>query len=225
MQVYPSNAHMSASFGTHPENRHSQLLTPVSHFPSRMLPPPGTTPRVLPGALTSANGRAIPIGSQVEVRRFNMRLREWMPWIPGVVVGHRVERFHVGMEVDLYDVQTTYPHKWVETYIPFVGELRDGVHFMPSDNAQDMMDRVTDMKKVFACVNVPAASGSGTTPSWAPAIVMSKRSDPNPLVFVLAGPLRGRKSVPAPHILPYTPETADALRKSGQAIHLEKGAN
>ena len=37
-------------FARHPENRHSQLLTPVSHFPSRMLPPPGTTPRVLPGS-------------------------------------------------------------------------------------------------------------------------------------------------------------------------------
>ena len=74
-----------------------------------------------------------------------------MPWIPGVVIGHRVERFHVGMEVDLYDVQTSYPQKWVETYIPFVGELRDGVHFTPSDNAQDMMDRVTDMVSTQEC--------------------------------------------------------------------------
>lgn len=144
MQVYPSASPVPSSpYGS--ENRHSQLLTPVSHFPSRMLPPPGTTPRVLPGAVSSALGHRIPLGAAVEVRRFNMRLKEWMPWVPGVIIGHRIERFHVAMEVDLYDVQTSYPQMCVDTYIPFVGELRDGVHFNPSDNAQDMMDKVTDM--------------------------------------------------------------------------------
>lgn len=35
------------------------------------------------------------IGARVEVRRFNIRTKQWMPWICGTVVGHRVERFHV----------------------------------------------------------------------------------------------------------------------------------
>lgn len=48
--LHPSSSAMSSTpFARHPDNRHSQLLTPVSHFPSRMLPPPGTTPRILPG--------------------------------------------------------------------------------------------------------------------------------------------------------------------------------
>lgn len=43
----------SPTMGQCPDRRSSQLLTPVSHFPSRMLPPPGTTPRILPGASPS----------------------------------------------------------------------------------------------------------------------------------------------------------------------------
>lgn len=52
------------------------------------------------------------IGATVEVRRFNMRTKKWMPWIPGVVVGHRVERFHVSLArtilVDL--IESSYPN-------------------------------------------------------------------------------------------------------------------
>ncbi|KAI5122619.1 hypothetical protein M0805_008708 [Coniferiporia weirii] len=225
MQVYtPSPSVMSPPpFARHPDNRQSQLLTPISHFPSRMLPPPGTVPRVLPGA-TATTGPKISIGTTVEVRRFNMRTKTWMPWNTGVVTGHRIERFHVGTEVDLYDVKTSYPNVWMETYIPFLGELRDGLHYRPSDNAQEMMDKVADMKKVFAYVQVLCSNGS-TTYAWLPAIVMSKRSEPIPLVYVLAGPMRGQKSVPAPHILPYNPETAEAIRKNGQIIYWEKGTD
>ncbi|KAH8108775.1 hypothetical protein DFH11DRAFT_1731627 [Phellopilus nigrolimitatus] len=222
MQVYASSSSPMSPppFARHPENRQSQLLTPVSHFPSRMLPPPGTTPRVLPGVI----GQQISMGAAVEVRRFNMRTKEWMPWIPGIIIGHRIERFHVGTEVDLYDVQTTYPNTWMETYIPFLGELRDGLYFNPSDNAREMMDKVADMKKVFACVQVPSSNGSSAH-AWLPAIVTSRRSEPVPQVYVLAGPLRGQKSVSAPHILPYNIETAEAIRKTGQAIYWEKGTD
>ena len=100
-----------------------------------------------------------------------MRTKTWMPWIPGVVVGHRVERFHVGSELDLYDVQTSYPTSSADTYIPFLGELRDGLHFCPSDSAKEMMDKVADMKKVFALVSVDLDDGSRTS-AWCAAIVM-----------------------------------------------------
>ena len=54
-------------------------------------------------------------------------------------------RDKVGSELDLYDVQTTYPNESVDTYIPFLGELRDGLYFHPSDSAKEMMDKVADM--------------------------------------------------------------------------------
>ncbi len=54
-------------------------------------------------------------------------------------------RAQVGSELDLYDVQTTYPNPSVDTYIPFLGELRDGLHFRPSDSSREMMDKVADM--------------------------------------------------------------------------------
>lgn len=212
-------------------DRHAQLLTPLSHFPSRMLPPPGTTPRVLPPPnVGSKNGpsKTTPIlapGTHVEVRRFNLRSQTWMPWTPGVVVARRYERFHVGLEVEMYDVQASCQRvgTWIETYIPYVGELRDGNVFCPSDDARDMYNRIADMKKVFARVDVANADGT-MTPTWSLAIVESRRSDPIPLVFVLSGPLRGQKHVSAPHILPYTPETAAAVRKSGQVIYWETGS-
>ena len=54
-------------------------------------------------------------------------------------------QLQVGSELDLYDVQTTYPNQSVDTYIPFLGELRDGLHFSPSDSSREMMDKVADM--------------------------------------------------------------------------------
>lgn len=54
----------------------------------------------------------------------------------------------MGSELDLYDVQTTYPHVSVDTYIPFLGELQDGFYFQPSDSAKEMMDKVADMVSV-----------------------------------------------------------------------------
>ena len=42
-------------------------------------------------------------------------------------------------------------------------------------------------------------------------------------VHLLAGPLRGESSVAAPHILPYNPETAEAIKKTGQLVFWEKG--
>jgi len=139
-----------------------------------------------------------------------------------MIVGHRIERFHVGSELDLYDVQTTYPNPSVDTYIPFLGELRDGLHFRPSDSSREMMDKVADMKKVFANVEIPTQNG-GVISAWVPAIVMSKRAEMITRVHLLAGPLRGESSVAAPHILPYNPETAEAIKKTGQLVYWEKG--
>ncbi|THH03163.1 hypothetical protein EW145_g6476 [Phellinidium pouzarii] len=244
MQVYTPPPMSPMSFARHQANRRSQLLTPTSHFPSRMLPPPGTMPRILPGTrttkrldvgsslkVTCLHGAAaltrlpctVQIGTTVEVRRFNMRMNMWMPWIPGVIIGRRMERFHAGTEVELYDVQTMYPNVWMETYIPFLGELRDGLHYSPSDSACEMMDKVAELKKVYACVQLPQANGS-IAPAWVPAIVTTKRTDPSPVVFVLSGQL-GQKYVPAPHILPFNPETAQAIIKTGQIVCWEKGAN
>lgn len=124
-------------------DRHAQLLTPISHFPSRMLPPPGTTPRVLP----STASRVLTPGTAVEVRRFNIRTCQWMPWVSGIVLARRCERFHAGLEVEMYDVRASCPQigTWVETYIPYVGELRDGNVYFPSDDAKDMYSRIADM--------------------------------------------------------------------------------
>lgn len=47
------------------------------------------------------------------------------------------------MEVELYDVETEFG--FTGTYIPFTGEVRDGVHYCPSDSSQEMMQRVADM--------------------------------------------------------------------------------
>ena len=47
------------------------------------------------------------------------------------------------MEVELYDVETEFGY--TGTYIPFTGEIRDGVHYCPSDSSQEMMQRVADM--------------------------------------------------------------------------------
>ncbi|TDL22774.1 hypothetical protein BD410DRAFT_788093 [Rickenella mellea] len=209
-------------FTRRPDNRHEQLLTPVSHFPSRMLPPVGTTPRVFSGTGSST---ALQIGATVEVRRFNIRTRQWMPWRNGRVVGHRVERFHVGAELDLYDVETGHrPHSSVDTYIPFLGELRDGCNFQPSDSVKELLTKVADMKKVFAYVAMPGGpQGKSPVSAWMPAIVMSKRAEPVNRVSILAGPLRGQTGIPAPHILPYNPETAEAIRKNGQQIFWENG--
>ena len=49
------------------------------------------------------------------------------------------------MGVDLYDVRTSHPHTSVDTFIPFLGELRDNHYFRPSDSAKEMMDKVADM--------------------------------------------------------------------------------
>lgn len=97
---------------------------------------------------------------------------------------------------------------------------------------------------MFAFVQVPNVDGS-VSQAWLPAIVVvrllfsvfvskphsdvfdplfqSKRSETTQ-VHILAGPLRGQ-NVPAPHILPYNPETAEAIRKTGQIAYWEKGTN
>ena len=54
--------------------------------------------------------------------------------------------------------------------------------------------------------------------------IQSKRSEPITRVHVLTGPLRGHGSIPAPHILPYNPETEEAIRKAGQMVYWEKGS-
>lgn len=46
------------------------------------------------------------------------------------------------MELDLYDVET---EDLIDTYIPFLGELRDGALYNPSDSASDMYSKVADM--------------------------------------------------------------------------------
>ncbi len=51
----------------------------------------------------------------------------------------------------------------------------------------------------------------------------SKRAEMITRVHLLAGPLRGESSVAAPHILPYNPETAEAIKKTGQLVYWEKG--
>ena len=134
-----------------------------------------------------------------------MTNKRWAKWIRGVVLAYRVERFHVsmlpqslkfillsglivqvGMEVELYDVQTEFG--FTGTYIPFTGEVRDGVHYCPSDSSQEMMQRVADMvsqfpsavinrahsqrqKRVFACIQTPTSDGR-SAPIWTAAIVM-----------------------------------------------------
>lgn len=89
-----------------------------------------------------------------------------MPWTSGVILAYRVERFHVcqlvvclklatnsitipkaGTEIELYDVEVTYPGVFVETYIPFLGELRDGNYFRPSDDAREMISKINEMVK------------------------------------------------------------------------------
>jgi hypothetical protein len=58
-----------------------------------------------------------------------------------------------------------------------------------------------------------------------PLLSQSKRSEPITRVHVLAGPLRGQGSIPAPHILPYNVGTEEAIRKTGQLVYWEKGSS
>jgi len=95
----PSASSIASPFARRPDNRHSQLLTPISHFPSRMLPPPGTTATSFASGPMIAGTNCIPVGTSVQVRRFNVRERVWMDWMPGKVVEHRVERFHVRFDI------------------------------------------------------------------------------------------------------------------------------
>lgn len=170
-----------------------------------------------------AKQSSIPAGTRVSVRRFNIREKQWMPWISGRVIGHRVERFHVGSELDLYDVETNIAggYKSVDTYIPFLGEMKDDYVYRPSDNVKDMLTKVADLKKVFAFLQIPGTN----TAAWMPAIVISRRVEPVNRVSVLAGPLRGQTSVASPHILPYNAETAEAIKNTGQSIYWENGTD
>ena len=162
----PPPSAVASPFARRPDNRHSQLLTPISHFPSRMLPPPGTTPPSFASGSMVAGTHCIPIGTLVQVRRFNVRERVWMNWVPGRIIEHRVERFHVrsylvveifnwlthlkvGREMDLYDVDTSASGQpKIDTYIPFLGELRDGCIYNPSDSVKEMLTKVAEMVRL-----------------------------------------------------------------------------
>ena len=64
-------------FARRSDNRREQLLTPVSHFPSRMLPPPGTMPRVL---TPPNNQNAIPVSTNSQARasvKYAYLLKAW----------------------------------------------------------------------------------------------------------------------------------------------------
>ena len=48
--------------------------------------------------------------------------------------------------MDLYDVETCVGGQTkVDTYIPFLGELRDGRIYSPSDSVREMLEKMAEM--------------------------------------------------------------------------------
>lgn len=66
-------------------------------------------------------------------------------WLPAALATQRSCLCQAGTEIELYDVEVTYPGVFVETYIPFLGELRDGNYFRPSDDAREMISKINEM--------------------------------------------------------------------------------
>ncbi|KAJ7461809.1 hypothetical protein B0H11DRAFT_116361 [Mycena galericulata] len=196
------------------------LLTHVSRFPSRTLPPPG----VRACNLDATDDTIFLPGQRVRVRRFTCAIApaRWTEWQPGTVWQYLPMRSFIGNFGHAYFVVVQCPQsgkRTIEKFAQFIGEISlDDDASVDSFTSEECAKRRSKADYVYTRIpSTGKISGIPFKDVWSPAQVIKYVDGQDVLVRSLTGPKAGQKMF-VKEVLPYTLETAVACRKQDQNV-------
>ncbi|TFK38248.1 hypothetical protein BDQ12DRAFT_713087 [Crucibulum laeve] len=209
----------------------TSLLTKISNFPSRTLPPLGVQASNLDKLEDS---HVYNIGENVLVRHFLNEKQGWTLWQQGKIVDVQFIHGYVGTNSRGYMVCTQHAGASCgkfcpkERYNAYLGEICKPEGPPPEVSAFKCSRRRQQASYIYtrlpdATYNLLEGKLNGKV--WTPASIMSWNDDQPLVVSALAGPSQGLL-FKVTEALPYTKETSEAIRFHGYYVmepdgHLE----
>ncbi|KAF8986379.1 hypothetical protein BDQ17DRAFT_1376177 [Cyathus striatus] len=201
----------------------TKLLTPVSNFPSRVLPPLGTKGLDLDEDITLQTFRP---GQKVRVRRFLGERKGWTPWKEGIVIKQESIISFAGAHGNGYLVSVKADdgsyEKIPTSFAAFYAEIcsADSSH-CPEIDPKVCARRRQQSDMVYA--KLPVLNMNARRVVWSPVRVLHwERGQVTTKIVSMENQTSGR-IFDVSEILPYTPETAKACRDQGHYV-LESNA-